>query len=123
MQNLKRRWPQYFNYFVLVSAVYLLIGLASFVLNELAQFFEWGFDIFGHNDRLSFYFVGSISAVTMLASLACIAYISFSGYVKDFRWGWSGIIFIAMFFNFTPFILLLFYYLCLREPKVNAQQI
>ena len=120
MRDFRSRWPQYFNNFVLISSIYLIGGIVLFALIELAEFFGRDIDIFDHNDDLSFYVIGSIAAVSMLATIACVVYIAFGGKVNDFRWGWGLILFVAMFFNFTGFILLLFYSVCLRESKGEA---
>jgi hypothetical protein len=120
MQESRPRWVRYFNQFVLVASIYLVIGLAFIVLNELGSFYVWDINIFDRFDNLFFYVVGSMTAVQLLASITCIAYIAFSGYVTDFKWGWSTLIFAALFFNFTPFMLLCFYYVCLKEPKIDA---
>ena len=76
MRDFRSRWPQYFNNFVLISSIYLIGGIVLFALIELAKFFGRDIGIFEHNDDLSFYIIGSIAAVSMLATIACVVYIA-----------------------------------------------
>jgi hypothetical protein len=123
VEDLKDRWPRYFNLFILFSAVYLIGCFVLFSTIELAKFFEYRIDLIARSETASFVFIGSMFYVSILATAASIGYIAFSGTVRDFKWGWSLIILAAMFFNFTGFILLLFYFVCLRASKTRAKPV
>lgn len=123
MEDLKHGWPRYFNLFILFSAVYLIGCFVLFSTIELAKFFGYRIDLIARSETASFIFIGSMFYVSILATAASIGYIVFRGTITDFKWGWSLIIAAALFFNFTGFILLLFYFVCLRTPKTSPNAV
>jgi uncharacterized BrkB/YihY/UPF0761 family membrane protein len=109
------QYSRYFNFFVLISSILLVGWIALFVLVSLFESTDSGLEIFDRFDLELFTISSAMGYLSVVAAIACIAYIAISGRVRDNHWVWSCALAASVFFNFTGFVLLIFYVVCLRE--------
>ena len=109
------QYARYFNYFVLISTALLVGWIVLFVVVSLIESTDSGFAIFDRFDLELYTITSAAGFLSIFAAIACVVYIALSGRVRESRWVWSCALVASVFFNFTGFVLMLFYVVCLRD--------
>ena len=120
MDEAPKSYSRYFKFFILFSSLVLMGWVGLFAVVALIDSLIEDVELYERFDLELYSTVSAMALLSVISAIASIGYIAVSRSIQQHRWVWSFVILVSVFFNFTGFVLLIFFFVCLggfrQEP-------